>query len=330
VLTILRDDCRRALRTLDTARFRVCVTSPPYYEQRDYLPADHPDKALEIGHEATPGAYVAALVGVFGEVRRTLTVDGTLWVNIGDKFATRWGSKRQGRRGLAGDNNRTRSRAVPEGFKEKDLMGLPWRFALAMQDAGWWLRADMIWSKPNAMPESVVDRPTVVHEYVFLFAASQDYFFDRDAIREQSYHPLGRNSRSVWEIATVPSDGKHVAPMPPALARRCILAGSKPDDEVLDPFGGSGMVGAVAEQEGRHATLIDLDERAVGEARANTAQAGLFALAPQLSGFRDPVVRLRTAPSAPADAPAPAWIDAGGQGPPHRAPSGDLGAGGGA
>lgn len=286
------------------------MTSPPYWEQREYLPADHPEKALEIGHEATPNEYAATLVSVFREVRRVLTEDGTLWVNLGDKYAGDGGRRSGG--GHFGSHNRL----VDEGriphklaksrtpdLPPKSLIGLPWRFALAMQDDGWVLRSEVIWHKPDAQPSSIVDRPTTAHEHVFLFARRETYFYDADAIREPqgppkkrgrggyahrsprargnfsesdwTVNPLGRNCRSVWTLATSNGDGIHAAPMPRALARRCILAGSARGDHVLDPFGGSGTVASVAEEEGRHATIVDLDELAVACAKRATAQAGL-------------------------------------------------------
>lgn len=313
MIDIVRGDCRTVLRGLDAGRFRACVTSPPYWEQREYLPAEHPDKALEIGHEATPALYIAALVEVFREVRRTLTDDGTLWINIGDKYANdgKWGgatggkhaSRHHGATGIG--RNRTHT-----GLPPKSLMGMPWRLAFALQDDGWILRSDIIWHKPNAMPAGgISDRPTSAHEHVFLLSVTPQYFFDQDAVREphaarkrksgpnalggqreirprgtkatlddQSYHPLGRNVRDVWEIGTEHGDGAHAAPMPLELARRCVRAGSAPGDHVLDPFGGSGTVGLVTEGEGRHATLIELDDRAVSLARGRTAQTGLFAV----------------------------------------------------
>jgi DNA modification methylase len=327
LLTLLRDDCRRALRSLDAGAFRCCVTSPPYWEQRSYLADDHPEKALEIGHEATPEAYVEVLVNVFREVRRVLAEDGTLWVNVGAAYARRSSSGslvastlqgsqsaqiayRGSRPGKTSQVQATwsgkqgRAARLAPGWKDKDLIPLPWMLGLALRADGWWLRMDNIWAPPDAMPESVTDRPTHAHEY----------FYDVDAIREPQTmrpqrrpnghkplkrpgqpentwsttardeaavdgNPLGRNCRSVWGLTKEQGDGQHVAPMPRALARRCILAGSARGDRVLDPFGGRGTVGSVAEEEGRHATLIDLDERAVAYARTYTAQMGLPALA---------------------------------------------------
>ena len=186
-VTLLHGDCRRVLRTLERGRYRTCVTSPPYWEQREYLPAGHPQKALEIGHEAMPAAYVSALVKVFRLVRERLTEDGTLWVNLGDKYAndSKWGGATGGRHprrhhGATGiGRNRTHT-----GLPPKSLMGMPWRLAFALQRDGWVLRSDIIWHKPNAMPARVDDRPTSAHEHVFLFAVRPDYFFSQDAVRE--------------------------------------------------------------------------------------------------------------------------------------------------
>lgn len=314
MITILQGDVRVVLPTLPTARFRTCVTSPPYWEQREYLSKEHPDKSLEIGHEPTPSLYVMTLVEVFRDVRRLLTDDGTLWVNIGDKYSNDLGGYVAG--GTKSEQaNRIAKRKASCGrlgkgrvdVPPKNLIGLPWRLAFALQNDGWILRSEIIWEKPNAQPSSVQDRPTTSHEHLFLLAKNESYFFNQDAIREpnapirksgkrsmygqratrprgnlqsideQSYNPLGRNCRSVWSICTGGSDGAHIAPMPRDLARRCILAGSAPTDHVLDPFGGSGTVGRVAEDEGRNSVMIDLDEAAIAMAHSNAAQAGLFA-----------------------------------------------------
>lgn len=312
---IVKGDCRAILPTLAAGRFRSCITSPPYWAQREYLPTDHPDKAMEIGREATPAEYVRVLVQVFRAVRDALADDGTLWINIGDKYVTESGGRSPGGAHFGKQNRLVDRGAIPRKLARgqvtlppKNLLGLPWRLAFALQDDGWILRSEIIWEKPNAKPSSVTDRPTTAHEHLFLFSKSPVYFYDVDAIREpstwprksgrrsmagqkairprgnlqtideQSYHPLGRNSRSVWRIATIAGDGEHVAPMPPELARRCLLAGSARGDEVLDPFGGSGTVGVVGAEEGRRVTLIDLDDRAVEKAKARTAQGGLLPL----------------------------------------------------
>ncbi len=307
--TVLTGDARSVRRTLRESSFRCCVTSPPYWEQREYLPKDHPKKALEIGHEPTPRAYISELVKVFREVRRVLADDGTLWLNLGDKY-TQLSGQMPGGHHFGAYNRLVARGAIPRKLRagrvdlpKKSLIGLPWRVAFALQDDGWVLRSEIIWEKPNAQPSSVLDRPTTAHEHLFLFAKSPHYFYDADAIREphqtpnakrrkshhsprelpgqppqtwtgSGYHALGRNARSVWCIATTPGDGEHVAPMPRELARRCILAGSAFGDAVLDPFGGSGTVGKVGSEEGRAVTLIDLDERAIEMANARTVQLG--------------------------------------------------------
>lgn len=307
-VSLLRGDCRAVLPTLGAGAFRCCVTSPPYWEQREYLPAGHPDKALELGHEPTPAEHVAALVLVFREVRRVLADDGTLWINVGDKYAGDGGRRAGG--GHFGSHNRLVDEGrIPHklprwrtpGLPPKSLIGIPWRLAFGLQDDGWILRSEIIWHKPDAQPSSVVDRPTTSHEHLFLFAKNVAYHYNADAIREpqgpqkkrgrrHSYgdrapaprgnldsnhwtlNPLGRNCRTVWTLPTSNGDGVHAAPMPAALARRCVLAGSAGGDEVLDPFSGSGTVGQVADEEGRGATLIDIDERSRGAG----AQGNIF------------------------------------------------------
>lgn len=279
--TLLRGDCRAVLPTLGASSFQTVVTSPPYWEQREYLPKEHPDKALEIGHEHTAAEYVASLVVVFREVKRVLHPTGTLWVNLGDKYATPAG-KLVGGKVFRRQNALARRGAIPDklvagraGVRDKNLLGLPWRLALALQDDGWILRSEIIWEKPNAKPSSVKDRPVTAHEHVFLLSRRETYVFNPEALREPGATQDSRLGRTVWRIITEPGNGVHVAPMPRELARRCIVAGSRPGDAVLDPFGGSGTVGVVAELEGRKATLIDLDEAALGEARMRTVQPSL-------------------------------------------------------
>lgn len=256
----------------------------------------------QIGLEATPDLYVAALVEVFAAVRRVLADDGTLWINLGDSYAVRWGSRQsEGRAGM-GDGSRTRGGAVPGTLKEKDLVGIPWRVAFALQADGWYLRSDIIWHKPNPMPESVTDRPTKAHEYLFLFAKSARYYYDAAAIaeaaesfgrqhstgvqppkvralRESGAHSGGesdlsinyeretRNRRSVWTVATQPYSGAHFATYPPALIEPCILAGSKPGDLILDPFNGSGTTGEVAIGNQRNYIGIEINPAYVELAR---------------------------------------------------------------
>jgi len=284
------------LPTLPERSVRCCVTSPPYWGLRDY------GAEGQIGLEATPDAYVAQLVAVFREVRRVLTDDGTLWLNLGDSYA------RAPEKGVqfeaksersyltnAQANEGNRGPPVPDGLKPKDLVGIPWRVAFALQADGWYLRSDIIWAKPNPMPESVTDRPTKAHEYLFLLAKSERYYYDAAAIAEPfadarmgnpgnystdrysrpeivkarlQYHGQafnedgairGRNARTVWTIATQPYPDAHFATFPEELPRRCILAGSAPGDTVLDPFAGSGTTLAVAIGNGRHGLGIELN-----------------------------------------------------------------------
>ena len=278
-------DVRETLRSVPDGRAQTCVTSPPYFGLRDY------GNAAQIGQETTPREFADALVAVMRDVRRVLADDGTLWLNIGDSYAasTRGssgkGDKQRSNAGTMLDDRRWR---VPDGLKPKDLLGIPWRLAFALQDDGWYLRSDIIWAKPNPMPESVTDRPTRAHEYVFLLTKRARYFYDADAIREpatdpqtligkrQSQQSTGdgfeirkgltnqapratRNARDVWTITPEPCAESHFATMPSDLARRCILAGSRRGDIVLDPFGGAGTTALAALGIGRRALLCELN-----------------------------------------------------------------------
>lgn len=290
-------DCRDTMRRWaeQGIKAQTCVTSPPYFGLRSYLPGDSPDKPLEIGLEQTPEQYIAAMVEVFRCVRDVLADDGTLWLNIGDSYFPHNGSR--GNKTPAGDTLRGRSneyqpapKLKAEGIKGKDLIGIPWMLAFALRADGWYLRQDIIWHKPNPMPESVRDRCTKAHEYIFLLSKSERYYFDNDSIRQplaeatlqrdksprgrsqngggsaeslagydytreglgdMQSNPKGANKRSVWTVATRPYKGAHFATFPPALIEPCILAGSRPGDIVLDPFMGSGTTAAVALQHGR-------------------------------------------------------------------------------
>ncbi|MBX3219179.1 MAG: site-specific DNA-methyltransferase [Labilithrix sp.] len=245
-------DTRDALRDIDDGTFHCCVTSPPYWGLRDY------GYEGQIGAEATIDAYVQSLVEVFRDVRRVLREDGTLWLNIGDAYTS-------GNRTWRDTDKKNPARAMtyrpptPKGLKPKDLIGLPWRIAFALQADGWFLRSDIVWYKPNCQPESVKDRPTQAHEYLFLLTKSQDYYYDAAAIRETTKDGRGsRNRRSVWEVSTEPYAGAHFAVFPRSLVRPCILAGSPRDGLVLDPFFGSGTVGAVCLEVGRQCVGIEL------------------------------------------------------------------------
>jgi DNA modification methylase len=316
-------DCREVLRTLDAGSVQCCVTSPPYFGLRDY------GVSGQIGLEPTPAEYVAEMVAVFREVRRVLADDGTLWLNLGDSYSR-----------MQPDNvpQSKNLRVMPPSMRErivdlppKNLIGIPWKVAFALQADGWYLRSDIVWAKPNPMPESVTDRPTKSHEYVFLLSKSERYYYDADAIAEPAIHAgevkrtngndgmddgfdghrtrdgfrrgvtVGemRNARSVWPIeatgnrereclaildselstadkwdaikammngaqtvvwqASQPWKGAHFATMPPSLAERCVKAGSRVGDTILDPFGGAGTTGLVAARHSRNALLIELN-----------------------------------------------------------------------
>ncbi len=245
---IIQGDAKVALPRLPDQSVQCCVTSPPYWSLRDY------DMPGQIGLEPSVDQYINRLVEVFAEVKRVLKDDGVLWVNIGDAYTS-------GDRGYRAPDKKNPVRAMvyrpetPEGLKPKDLIGLPWRLAFALQSDGWYLRSDLIWHKPNCMPESVKDRPTRAHEYLFLFSKSEHYYYDNEAVREN-----GRNRRTVWSIPTQPFKGAHFATFPPALVEPCILAGSRPEDFVLDPFFGSGTVGVVSNAFGRRYIGVELNQ----------------------------------------------------------------------
>jgi DNA modification methylase len=384
---ILIGDCRDKLRELPNASVHCCVTSPPYFGLRDYGLG-----SSGIGLEETVDEHMNALVSVFREVRRVLRDDGTLWVNYGDAYAGSWGAQGRGdkrsemdaraslsEQQIAAHPKRRQTGALIRtgGCKAKDLMGLPWQLAFALRADGWWLRQDIIWSKPNPMPESIRDRCTKAHEYLFLLAKSERYFYDAEAIKEEavsdhgsgngfdgrqggalhmpmsggmgstepwtpkskrkikmpdgwdtgagghgSFHRKGRekgetrelgskgeetpqevrssagarmgrgagwrddpstspdtrNKRSVWHVPSAPFSEAHFATFPPALIEPCILAGCPEGGTVLDPFGGAGTTGLVADRLGRDAILIELnpDYAAIAERRI-AKDGGLFA-----------------------------------------------------
>jgi DNA modification methylase len=277
-------DCIQSLQALPEKIVHTCVTSPPYFGLRDYQVDG------QIGLEQTPDEYVAKLVGVFREVRRVLRDDGTLWLNLGDSYAGGASNNRGGMSAIKNEKSRKdadgaalfgafKKRPVA-GLKPKDLIGIPWRVAFALQADGWFLRQDIIWAKPNPMPESVTDRCTKSHEYIFLLSKSERYYFDHEAIKEPtvtrdtsirnrdetrlnntpgrtkmgglvSNNYETRNRRSVWNVSTKPYKGAHFATFPPDLITPCVLAGSPPEGTVLDPFMGSGTTAMVALTHGR-------------------------------------------------------------------------------
>jgi DNA modification methylase len=288
-------DCRETMRrwAAEGVKAQTCVTSPPYFGLRDY---GHDG---QIGLEETPEQYIQAMVEVFRCVWDVLADDGTLWLNIGDSYYNYRPGKGQAlsKQSFANNDqdlpqNCARRGNKLDGLKEKDLIGIPWMLAFALRADGWYLRQDIIWHKPNPMPESVRDRCTKAHEYIFLLSKSDKYYFDTEAMRERGVmtagdsagsrqrdtrktHGVGggndginkakeklrqeleekgyttRNRRSVWTVTTKPYKGAHFATFPPDLIEPCILAGSRPNDIVLDPFMGSGTTAQVASQFGR-------------------------------------------------------------------------------
>ena len=252
-------DCLASLKTMADQSVNCCVTSPPYFGLRDY------GVAGQMGLEATPDEFVTALVTVLREVRRVLSDDGTLWLNLGDSYA-RNPAKGQHKPGDSGkqaylyDTGGGRASCTSQtGLADKQLIGIPWRVAFALQADGWILRQDIIWQKPNVMPESVKDRCTKSHEYIFLLTKSPKYFFDHESIKEQGVEAAKRSKRSVWEVATKSFKGAHFATFPPVLIEPCILAGCPVGGTVLDPFGGSGTTAGVALAHGRKAVLCELN-----------------------------------------------------------------------
>jgi DNA modification methylase len=281
---IIIGDVRTALSSIPDGSVQTCITSPPYWGLRDY------GNDGQIGLEQTPDDYVAEIVAVFREVRRVLSDDGTLWLNLGDSYAGggRGGQSKE-KRSENWQPTYSLQGHVPDGLKSKDLVGIPWRVAFALQADGWWLRQDIIWAKPNPMPESVTDRCTKAHEYVFLLTKSARYFYDAKSVAEpvarefwnetvgdpymtpkegrmdggkrQGSGPMDgtRNKRSVWTIATKPYKGAHFAVMPEALVEPCIFAGSRVGHTVLDPFAGSGTVGMVALRHDRNFIGVEIN-----------------------------------------------------------------------
>jgi DNA modification methylase len=270
--TILVGDVRERLRVVADGSVRCVVTSPPYWGLRDY---GHDG---QIGLEQSPDEYVCEMVQVFREVRRVLADDGTVWLNLGDSYNGSGGAGGDySEGGLKEGQPKYPGRNV-QSLKPKDLVGIPWRVAFALQADGWYLRQDIIWHKPNPMPESVADRCAKAHEYVFLLSKSPRYHYDADSMQEQaSNREETRNRRSVWSITTKPFRGAHFAVMPEALVEPCVLAGSAPGDLVLDPFTGSGTVAVVALRHDRNFIGCELnaDYAAIAHERI-TNDAPLF------------------------------------------------------
>ena len=250
---IIPGDIRDVLQTIPDESFQSVITSPPYWGVRDYGVEN------QLGAEPVLDDYIDNLVAIFSEVRRVLKSNGTFWLNIGNTYTSGGRKYRQG-------DSKNKGRAMsyrpptPEGLKKKDLVGVAWVLAMKCQLDGWYLRNDIIWSKPNCQPESVRDRLTQSHEYLFLMTKSERYLFNQDAIRQPSVNGgPARNRRTVWQINTKPCPDAHFAVFPKALVRPCMLAGSDRDDLVLDPFYGTGTVGLVAREMGRRCVGIELN-----------------------------------------------------------------------
>lgn len=249
---ILEGDALHAVRLLPSNSVQCVITSPPYWGLRDY------GIEGQIGLESTLPQFINHLVAVFNEIKRVLRDDGTVWVNIGDGYTS-------GNRGYRATDKKNPARAMsirpdtPEGLKPKDLQGIPWRLAFALQDDGWYLRSDVVWNKPNAMPESVKDRPTRAHEYIFMLTKSERYYYNHDAMKEVGLNGKLRSRRTVWNVNTQPFSEAHFATFPTKLIEPCVLASSKPGDYILDPFFGSGTVGEVCLQYSRSFAGIELN-----------------------------------------------------------------------
>jgi len=307
-IQILQGDCIDSLKKLEDQSINTCITSPPYWGLRDYN-----GEEKQLGLEDTPEEFVENLVKVFREVKRVLRDDGTVWLNLGDSYA--------GNNSRASNNGRAGYEAAREGvftktgkgLKAKDLVGIPWRVALALQQDGWYLRQDIIWHKPNPMPESVRDRCTKAHEYIFLLSKQAKYYFDNEAIKEDSIYAPNKthekerekgyykgkwanpekgsrhdgsfkairdkkNKRSVWKVATKGYKEAHFATYPTALIEPCVLAGCPKDGVVLDPFAGSGTTGIVAVNHGRNSVLLELNEEYIEIAKKRIYDAvGMYA-----------------------------------------------------
>jgi len=268
-LEVCIGDSLRILPILESESIQCCVTSPPYWGLRDY---DHSD---QIGSEPSPVDYVANLVNLFREVKRTLRNDGTLWLNIGDGYARNGGIGKHGPNAIVGNTKKLiqkRNCKVPDcwGLKDRDLFGMPWRVAFALQEDGWILRSKITWIKKNPMPESVKNRPTTATEEIFLFAKSSKYYYDANAVREDS----GANLRNYWILNNEAGKYGHPAAFPTELALRCILLGSQEGDTILDPFGGSGTTGIVANEIHRKAIIIELNPSyaEIAKSRASSIQ----------------------------------------------------------
>ena len=269
--TIVAGNCLNTLDELKEQSVNTVVTSPPYWGLRDYQTED------QIGLEKTPEEYTSNLVEVFRKIKRVLKDDGTVWLNLGDSYS---GSGKGPSGSLNKDHHhmeKIHSAIVPSGLKQKDLVGVPWRVAFALQADGWYLRQDIIWHKPNPMPESVQDRCTKAHEYIFLLSKNQKYYYDVEAIKEDG-HECRKNKRSVWTVNLKPFKQAHFATYPPDLIEPCILAGCPKGGTVLDPFGGAGTTALVANRNDRNAVILELNDDYATIAKERLAdEFGMFA-----------------------------------------------------
>jgi site-specific DNA-methyltransferase (cytosine-N4-specific) len=274
-LEVLVGDSLKLLPKLESKSIQCCVTSPPYWGLRDY------DHAAQIGSEPSPIDYVQNLVKVFSELKRALKDNGTLWLNIGDGYARNGGVGKHGPNAIVGNTKKLiqkRNCKVPDcwGLKDRDLFGMPWRVAFALQEDGWILRSRITWIKKNPMPESVKNRPTTATEEIFLFAKTSNYLYNPDAVREES----GANLRNYWILNQEPGKYGHPAAFPRELARRCILLGSNEGDTIIDPFGGSGTTGVVANSLHRKAIMIELNPK-----YAEMVHSRSMSIQPQFQSF---------------------------------------------
>jgi site-specific DNA-methyltransferase (cytosine-N4-specific) len=276
-ILLITGDTREMIKTIPDNTFQCAITSPPYWGVRDYGVKD------QIGAEPDLEDYISDLVSVFSELRRTLKPDGTFWLNIGNTYTSGGRKWRQ-------EDSKNKGRAMsyrpptPQGLKKKDLIGVAWMLAMACQEEGWYLRNDVIWYKPNCQPESVKDRLTASHEYLFLFTKSEKYYFDQNAIKEPTTDGDGtKNKRTVWSINTEPCPDAHFAVFPRNLVRPCLLAGTKANDLVFDPFYGVGTVGIIAKELGRRCVGIEIKNEYIDIAKKRTAavQTNIFNLVSQ-------------------------------------------------
>ena len=267
---IIKGDSKLILQELPNEYYACCVTSPPYWGKRDY------GYDGQIGAESELQDYIDDLVAIFRVVRSKLKTDGTLWLNIGDSYTSgnrtwRAADKKNPARGMS------YRPPTPDGLKPKDLIGIPWRVAFALQQDGWYLRSDIIWYKPNCQPESVKDRPTQSHEYVFLFSKAPTYYYDYQSIKEPAMDKGKlRNKRTVWAVNTEPFPEAHFATFPEELIKPIIIASTRENDFVLDPFFGSGTVGSVCEKMNRRYHGIELKDEYIEIAKRRITNVKQF------------------------------------------------------